>query len=151
MAGRYVLCAGGGWLAVCLSGRATLAAGLQPPLLHLPPHRTAPRVQALSPTHHQPSAAAACRRDTPCPPLPLCHSMQKAVDHVVDIVAPLAKRDVAIDRYVDPKTPLIIADFSRVIQVGDRVCEMGGGGAGEGDLRLGWVTPGGCSGRGAAG
>lgn len=44
-------------------------------------------------------------------------SLPKAVDHVVDIVAPLAKKDVAIERAVDPRTPLIIADFSRVIQV----------------------------------
>ncbi|KXZ47741.1 hypothetical protein GPECTOR_33g623 [Gonium pectorale] len=43
--------------------------------------------------------------------------LDKAVDHVVDIVAPLAKKDVAIERSVDPRTPLIIADFSRVIQI----------------------------------
>lgn len=43
--------------------------------------------------------------------------LAKAVDHVVDIVSPLARKDVAIERHVDPRTPLIIADFSRVIQV----------------------------------
>ncbi|GIL60119.1 hypothetical protein Vafri_14766 [Volvox africanus] len=46
----------------------------------------------------------------------LC-SLAKAVDHVVDIVAPLARKDVVIERFVDPRTPFIIADFSRVIQI----------------------------------
>ncbi|GLI70739.1 hypothetical protein VaNZ11_015764 [Volvox africanus] len=46
----------------------------------------------------------------------LC-SLAKAVDHVVDIVAPLARKDVVIERFVDPHTPFIIADFSRVIQI----------------------------------
>eukprot|EP00198_Chlamydomonas_reinhardtii_P009452 XP_001698789.1 chlamyopsin-6 [Chlamydomonas reinhardtii] len=44
-------------------------------------------------------------------------SLAKAVDHVVDIVAPLAKKEVTMERWVDPATPLIIADFSRVIQI----------------------------------
>ncbi|GLC35005.1 Hexokinase-3 [Pleodorina starrii] len=46
----------------------------------------------------------------------LC-SLAKAVDHVVDIVAPLARKEVTIERSVDPRTPLIIADFSRVVQI----------------------------------
>ncbi|GIL82425.1 hypothetical protein Vretifemale_11416 [Volvox reticuliferus] len=46
----------------------------------------------------------------------LC-SLAKAVEHVVDIVTPLARKDVVIQRFVDPRTPFIIADFSRVIQI----------------------------------
>lgn len=44
----------------------------------------------------------------------------KAVDHVCEIVGPLAKKEVAIKRNIDPHTPLIIGDFSRVVQV--RIC-----------------------------
>jgi signal transduction histidine kinase len=43
-------------------------------------------------------------------------SLAKAVEHVVEIVSPLAKKEVSIIRKIDPRTPLVIGDFSRMVQ-----------------------------------
>ncbi|KAL6760739.1 hypothetical protein V8C86DRAFT_1037595 [Haematococcus lacustris] len=43
--------------------------------------------------------------------------LSRAIDHVVDIVAPLAKKEVSIERVFDPRTPMVVADFSRMVQI----------------------------------
>ncbi|KAF5834465.1 hypothetical protein DUNSADRAFT_8821 [Dunaliella salina] len=44
-------------------------------------------------------------------------NLSKAVEHVCDIVSPLAKKEVAIERRSHPGTPLIVGDFSRIVQI----------------------------------
>uniref|UniRef100_A0A7S3VS63 histidine kinase n=1 Tax=Dunaliella tertiolecta TaxID=3047 RepID=A0A7S3VS63_DUNTE len=44
-------------------------------------------------------------------------NLSKAVEHVCDIVSPLAKKEVAIERRTHPGTPLIVGDFSRIVQI----------------------------------
>lgn len=43
--------------------------------------------------------------------------MTTVLDHVLDTVQHLLKKKVALERAVDPDTPDIIADGSRIVQV----------------------------------
>ena len=43
--------------------------------------------------------------------------MTVVLDHVLDTVQHLLKKKVALERAVDPTTPDIIADGSRIVQV----------------------------------
>lgn len=43
--------------------------------------------------------------------------MTVVLDHVLDTVQHLLKKKVALERAVDPNTPDIIADGSRIVQV----------------------------------
>ena len=43
--------------------------------------------------------------------------MTVVLDHVLDTVQHLLKKKVALERAVDPDTPDIIADGSRIVQV----------------------------------
>lgn len=44
--------------------------------------------------------------------------MATVLDHVLDTVQHLLKKKVALERAIDPDTPDIIADGSRIVQVG---------------------------------
>ena len=43
--------------------------------------------------------------------------MATVLDHVLDTVQHLLKKKVALERAIDPDTPDIIADGSRIVQV----------------------------------
>ncbi|KAK9805586.1 hypothetical protein WJX72_006500 [[Myrmecia] bisecta] len=43
--------------------------------------------------------------------------MNKVVDHVLDVAGQLAKKGVVVERFVDPQTPVIVGDSSRVQQI----------------------------------
>ena len=48
--------------------------------------------------------------------------MTVVLDHVLDTVQHLLKKKVALERAVDPTTPDIIADGSRIVQVSFCFC-----------------------------